>query len=117
MDFALSLERLKNFPYDPVGRQIRSKYKGVLHRVVKKIPNRVCARTQPGFTPLAMSNESDAEPLKTIVSFMSSWNDLMMLRSLGGHPILGRILKRPSLLIRSIEGLREIYEGYKEWLP
>ena len=29
------------------------------------------------------------------------WKDLMMLRSLGGHPILGRILKRPSPLTRS----------------
>ncbi|XP_066466417.1 uncharacterized protein [Tiliqua scincoides] len=36
---------------------------------------------------------------ETTVPFMSLWKDLMMLRSLGGHPILGRILKRLSLLV------------------
>ena len=63
------------------------------------------ARTQPRFTLLRMLKAVDVEPLKTTVPFMSSWKDLiirlMMLRSLGGHPILGRILKRPSLLTRS----------------
>ena len=56
---------------------------------------------QACFTPLFMFKAADVEPSKTTVPFMSSWKDLMMLRSLGGHPILGRILKRPSLLTRS----------------
>ena len=67
----------------------------------KKIPNKVGARTHPYFTLLHMLKAADVELLKTTVPFMSSWKDMMMLRSLGGHPILGRILKRPSLLTRS----------------
>ena len=48
-----------------------------------------------------MLEAAGVEPSKTTVPFMSSWKDLMMQRSLGGHPILGRILKRSSLLTRS----------------
>ena len=54
------------------------------------------------------SQDADVEPSKTTVPFMSSWKDLMMLRSLGGHPILRRILKRPSLLTRSKAFVRSI---------
>ena len=51
---------------------------------------------------------AEVEPSKTTVPFMSSWKDLMMLRSLGGHPILGKILKRPSLLTRSKASVRSM---------
>ena len=70
-------------------------------RTAKKIPNKVGARTKPYFTPLRMSKGSDIEPAKTTVSFVSSGRPLMMLRSLSGHLIVGRILDRPSLLTRS----------------
>ena len=74
----------------------------------KKIPNKVEARMQPCFTPLHMLKVADVEPSKTTVLFMSSWKDLMMLRSLDGHPILGRISKRPSLLTRSKAFMRSM---------
>ena len=48
-----------------------------------------------------MLKAASVELLKTTVPFMSSWKDLKMLRSLGGYSVLGRILKRPSLLTRS----------------
>ena len=100
---ALSLERLKSFPSVLVRRQIPSAAgpNACFSITAKKIPNKVGARTHPCFAPLRMLKAADVEPSKTTVPFMSSWKDLMMLRSLGGHPILGRILKRPSLLTRS----------------
>ena len=67
----------------------------------RRFQTRWGARTQPCFFPLRMLKAADVESSKTTVPFMSSWEGLMMLRSLGGHPILGRILKRPSLLTRS----------------
>lgn len=68
-----------------------------------KIPNRVGAKTQPCFTPLWMSKKSDNELL-------------MMLRSLGKHLILGRILKRSSLLIRLKAFIRSM-NAMKSLLP
>ena len=69
-----------------------------LQRLVSAGKRKVVARTHPYFTSLRMLKGSDVEPSKTTVPFKSSRKDLMLLRSLGGHPILGRILNRPSLL-------------------
>ena len=62
-----------------------------------------------------MLKVADDEPSKTAVPFTSSWKDLMMLRSLGGHSIMGRILKRPSLLTRLKAFVRSMKAT--EWLP
>ena len=114
---ALSLERLKSVPSVLVRREIPSAAgpNACFSITAKKIPNKVGARTQPFFTPLRMLKAADAEPSKTTVPFMSLWKDLMMLRSLGGHPILGRILKRSSLLTRSkafVRSMKATKSGY-----
>ena len=67
----------------------------------KKIPTIVGERTQPCLTPLRISNGSMELPLKCTVPFVSVWKDSIVLCSLGGQPIFGRTLKRPSLLTRS----------------
>ena len=84
--------------------------KACFSRVEKKIPNRVGARMQPCFTPLRMPKESDVEPSKTTVPFTSSSNDLMMLRSLGRHPVLVRILE--AVPAHQIEGLCYLHFSY-----
>lgn len=58
-------------------------------------------RTQPCFTPLWILNGSEVDSSKTTVPCIFSWKDLTMLRSLGGNPILNRILKMLFLLTRS----------------
>ena len=67
----------------------------------KKIPKNVAARTQPCLTPLRISSGSEGLTLNCTVPFESEWKDSIMLCSLGGQPIFGRNLKRPSLLTRS----------------
>ena len=64
---------------------------------------------QPCLTPLRISNGSEKLPLNCTVPFVSVWKDSIMLFSLGGQPIFGRTLKRPSLLTRS-KRLSEINE-------
>ena len=67
----------------------------------KKTPKREGARTQPCFTPLLMSHGSDIPPSYWMVTFISSWKDLIMLCNLGGQPIFRRTLNSPSLMTRS----------------
>ena len=96
------MERLKSFPSDLVRRKVVSvsSPKAYFSRTAREIPNKIGAATQPCFTPLRMSKGSDVEPSKTTMHFMSSREDLMMLKNLGGRAILGRILNRPSLRTR-----------------
>ena len=100
---AFSLARLNSFPSDLVLREIPSVEvpNAYLKRTAKNIPNRVGASTHHCLTPLRMSKAAEVVPSKITVPFMSSWKDLMMLRSLGVQSIFGRILKSPSLLTRS----------------
>ena len=102
LDFAISLERLQSFQSDLVWRKIPSvaSPKACFSRKAKHIPNKIVARTHPFFTSPRILKGSDVEPSKSTVPFKSLRKDLMVLRSLGGHPILGRILNRPSLLTR-----------------
>ena len=117
LDFDISLERLQSFQSDLVWRKIPSvaSPKACFSRKAKHIPNKIVARTHPFFTSPRILKGSDVEPSKSTVPFKSLRKDLMVLRSLGGHPILGRILNRPSLLIQ-VKILREVYECYEEWL-
>ena len=66
--------------------------KACLSIIVKEIPKSVGARMQPCFTSLQMSNASDVEPSYTMVPFMSTWKDCVILRSVGGQPIFASIL-------------------------
>lgn len=74
--------------------------KACFRSTAKKMPKSIGARMQPCFTPLRMSKASEVDLLKTTVPFMFLWKDLMIWRSFGGHTLLGRILKRLSLLTR-----------------
>ena len=113
---ALSLEMLKSFPSVLVLREIPSAAgpNACFNITAKKIPNRVGARTQPCFTPLRLLNAADVELSKTTVPFMSSWKDLLMLRSwisdLGNN--FGWAIPTDQ-----IKSLCEVYEGNEEWLP
>ena len=80
----------------------------------KKIPKSVGARTQPCLTPLWISNGSEELPLNCTVPPVSVWKDSTMLCSLGGQPIFGRILNRPSRLTRSnafVRSMKAMYKG------
>ena len=115
--FAFSLETLKSLPSDLVRRYMPSVavQKACLSITAKTISKSVGARTHPCFTPLRMSNSSDAEPTYTVVPFMPSWKDCMMLKSVGGQPILTIILKWPSLLARSKalgRSMKAMYSGF-----
>ena len=80
----------------------------------KKLPKSIGARTQPCLTPLRISNVSEKLPLICTVPFLSVWKDSIMLCNLGGQPIFGRTLKRPSLLTRSnalVRSMKAIYKG------
>ena len=65
-------------------------------RTVKKMPDN-CAGTQRCFTSLWMFKGSDQLSVKEHSALHVLDRERMMLRSLGGHPVLGRILNRPSL--------------------
>ena len=65
------------------------------------MPKSIGARMQPCLTPLRILNGSEELPLNCTVPFVSVWKDSIMLCSLGGQPIFGRTLKRPSMLTRS----------------
>ena len=87
------------------------------------MPKSVGARTQPCLTPMRISNGSEELPLNGTVPFVSVWKHSIMLCSLGGQPIFGRTLKRPSLLTRSnyrrsaidmIFSLRQLQEKCRE---
>ena len=67
----------------------------------KKIPKRVGASTQPCLTPQRILIASDMLPSNRTVPCMLLWKDSRKVRSFGGQPIGGRILKRSSLLTRS----------------
>ena len=79
----------------------------------KKIPKSVGARTQPCMTPLRISYGSEELPLNCTVLFVSVWKDSIMLCSLGGQPIFGRIFNMPSLLTRSNAFVRSTKAMYK----
>ncbi|XP_067023937.1 scavenger receptor cysteine-rich domain-containing group B protein-like [Acropora muricata] len=72
------------------------------------MPNNVGESSHPCFTPPLMGKASDDEPSNWMMPFMPVWKDWIKLRSLGGHPILARTLKRPSQLTRSNALVRAI---------
>lgn len=81
----------------------------------KKMPKRVGASTQPCFTPFLIGKGPEAEPSYWTVPCMSSWKDVIILRSLDGDPILCRRVNRPFLLIRSkalVGSIKAIYSGF-----
>ena len=75
--------------------------KACLRSTERKIPKRVEASAQPCLTPLRMLSAPDMLPSNRTVPCMLLWKDSRKLRTFGGLPIRGRILKRPSLLTRS----------------
>ena len=64
--------------------------KACFSSVLKKIPKRVEARSQPCLTPLQISIGSDELPLNCTVALVSVWKDTILLCSLGGQSIFGR---------------------------
>ena len=77
------------------------------------IPKSAGAKTQPCLTPLRISKGLEELPLTCAVIFVSVWKDSIMLCSLGGQPIFGITLKRPSLLTRSNALVRSMKAMYK----
>ena len=63
----------------------------------EKIPMRVGSRTQGR---ILVSYRSDMLPSYCVVAFMSSWNDLIMLFSFGGHTTFRRMLTSLTLLTK-----------------
>ena len=82
----------------------------------KKMPKRVGASAQPCFTPFLIGKGPEAEPSYWTVPCISSWKDVIILRSLDGHPILCRRVDRPFLLIRSTALVRSIKAIYSDFL-
>lgn len=81
----------------------------------KKMPKRMDASAQPCFTPFLIGKGPEAEPSYWTVPCISSWKDVIILRSLDGHPILCRRVNRPFLLIRSkalVRSINAIYSGF-----
>ena len=79
-----------------------------------KVPKSIGARTQPCLTPLRILNGSEKLPLNCTVPFVSVWKYSIMLCSLGGQPIFGGTLNRPSLLTRSnalVRSMKAMYKG------
>ena len=70
----------------------------------------VGARIHPCFTPLLIEKGSDEDPSYCTVPFMSSWKDVIILRSLGGHPILCKRVKR-ALSAHQVKSLGQVNEG------
>ena len=80
----------------------------------KNIPKKVGAMTQSCFTPLRMGKDFDDGPSYCTVSCLSSLNEVTILSSFGGHPILSRSVKSPLLLTRSnafVGSTKEMYNG------
>ena len=78
------------------------------------MPKSVGARTQPCFTPLLIGKGSKEEPSYCTVPCIFSWNYVMILRSVGEHPILCRSVNRPDLLTRSnalVKSMKAMYRG------
>ena len=102
---ALRRARLNSLSSDRVRRYIPTVVvsNACFSSMPKKIPKSVGARTQPCLTPLRISNGSEELSLDGTVPFVSVWKDSIMLCSLVGQPIIGRTLKRPSLLTSSSE--------------
>ena len=114
---ALRRARLKSLPSERV-RRIPSIVvsKTCFSNRPKKVPKSIGARTQPCLTPLRISNGSEELPLNCTVPFVSVWKYSIMLCSLGGQPIFGRTLKRPSLLTRSnalVRSMKAMHKGIK----
>ena len=79
-----------------------------------EVPKSIGARTQPCLTLLRISNGSEKLPLICTVPFVSVWKYSIMLCSLGGQPIFGGTLNRPSLLTRSnalVRSMKAMYKG------
>ena len=113
---ALRRARLKSMSSERVRKWIPSVVvsKTCFSNRPKKVPKSIGARTQPCLTPLRISNVSEKLPLNCTVPFVSVWKDSIMLCSLGGQPIFGRTLKRPSLLTRSnalVGSMKAMYKG------
>ena len=113
---ALIRARLKSLPSDRVRRWIPSVVvsNACFSNRPKKIQKMVEARTQPCLTPLQISNGSEELPLNCTVPFVSVWKNSIMLCSLGGQPIFGRTLKKPSLLTGSnalVRSMKAMYSG------
>ena len=80
------------------------------------MPKSVGARTHPCFTPLLTGKGSEEEPSYWTVPFISSWKEVIILRSFGGggHPILCRSMNRPDLPTRSnalVRSIKAMYRG------
>ena len=83
--------------------------KDVFSIMVKRVPNKVWARTHPCFTPLGILKVSEDEPSKTTLSFISSWKDLIILRRFGGQPIFRSILKSPGFTRSKVRSMNEMH--------
>ena len=83
------------------------------------MPKSVGARTHPCFTPLLIGKGSDEDPSYYTVPFMSSWKDVIILRSLGGG---GGGASNPlqkgeeALSADQVKSLGQVNEGYVESL-
>ena len=78
------------------------------------MPKRFGARTHPCLTPLLMGKGSEEEPSCWTVSLISSWKEVIILRSLGRRPILCRSVNRPDLLTSSnalVRSIKAMYRG------
>lgn len=107
-------QSLQHFCFVPIWCEARSVSKVYFKSMAKKIPKRFAARTQPCLTPLCMSIDSVVLPLYYNVLFMFRWKNSIRLCSYSGHPILGRILNRPSLLSKSnafVKSIKVMYRG------
>ena len=83
--------------------------KDVFSIMVKRVPNKVWARTHPCFTPLGILKVSEDEPSKTTLSFISSWKDLIIFRRFGGQPIFRSILKSPRFTRSKVRSMNEMH--------
>lgn len=63
-----------------------------LRTAERTIPNRVGDKTQPCFMPRFSSKWDERSPLNGIRASISSCNDLKILRSLGGEPIVRKTM-------------------------
>ncbi|GFR66032.1 hypothetical protein ElyMa_005547300 [Elysia marginata] len=114
--FALRRNRLNKLPSLLVWGKMPSSYPRKARRRSreKKMPNSVSARTHPCFTPLLIWKGSEDQPSYWTVPTMPSRNEMIILRSLGGHPILGRSVKSPFRPARSnalVKSMNARYSG------
>ena len=96
---------LNYFPSALVQRQMSSvlTMKACWRNTEKSIPKRVCARTQPCFTPLLTGKVSEVSLLKQTVLCRSPWKDTTMWSSLRGQAVFCRRLNSP-LMQNQTEG-------------